>query len=106
MPANFKLSWLPPPRSRRSCRAAAASRRSVPCYTLFRIDQLLFLIFFLFCLNGRLPEGSGYPITDFASRPGTEQTSSLGRVNPNTAAAGNQTQHLALHQASMSAQAD
>ena len=46
-------------------------------------------------------EGSGYPIRDFASRPGTEQnaTTSLGQVNPNTAADGNQTHRLAWHQA-------
>ena len=33
-----------------------------------------FLIFVLFCLNGcLLKEGSGYPIRDFASLPGTER---------------------------------
>ena len=32
------------------------------------------VLFVLFNLNGRLHEGSEYPIRDFASRPGTEQT--------------------------------
>ena len=53
-------------------------------------------------------EGSGYPIRDFASRPGTEQTflcTFLGRVNPNTVAARNQIRRLAQHQAAMQTQA-
>ena len=34
----------------------------------------LCLLVCLFCLNGSLPEGSGYPIRDFAAHPGTLQT--------------------------------
>ena len=54
-----------------------------------------------------LRKESGYPIKDFASRLETEKLpSSLGWVNPNTAAAGNRTRRLARHQAATRTQAD
>ena len=50
-----------------------ASYMKVMCYSCPSYLQVL-LLFCLFCFNGHLPEGSGYPIRDFASRQGTEQT--------------------------------
>ena len=53
------------------------------------------------CMDAFPKKGSGYPIRDFASRPGnrTNVPTSLGRVNPNTAADGDRTRRLAQHQA-------
>ena len=67
-------------------------------------------MFCLFCLNGRLPEGrkwvshKGFCLT---SGNRTNVSTSLGRVNPNTAATGYRTRRLAQHQAAcMRTQAD
>ena len=63
----------------------------------------------LFCLNGRLPEGrkwvshKGFCLT---SGNRTNVPTSLGRVNPNTAAAEIRTRRLARHQAATRTQAD
>ena len=66
-------------------------------------------MFCLFCLHGHLPEGRkwvshrGFCLT---SGNRTLVPTSLGRVNPNTAAAGNRTRRLAQHQAATRTQAD
>ena len=51
-------------------------------------------------------EESEYPNRDFALRQGTEQTFLLPYANPNTAAARNQTWHMARHHAATRTQAD
>ena len=54
--------------------------------------------FVLFCLYGRLPEGRKWvSLKGFCLTSGnrTNIPTSLGRVNPNTVAAGNRTWHLA-----------
>ena len=66
-------------------------------------------MFVLFCLYGRLPEGrkwvshKGFCLT---SGNRTNVPTSLGRVNPNTAAAEIRTRRLARHQAATRTQAD
>ena len=70
---------------------------------------ILSFCFVLFCLYGRLPEGrkwvshKGFCLT---SGNRTNVPTSLGRVNPNTAAAEIRTRRLACHQAATQTQAD
>ena len=63
----------------------------------------------LFCLNECLPEERkwvSHQVFCLMYWNRTNVPTSLGRVNPNTAAAGYQTRHLALHQAAKRTQSD